>query len=147
MSKGWVSLHRKIRSHWLWREKPFSKGQAFVDLLLMANHTAADVLFRDSLYRVEAGQFITSELKLAAQWGWSRDKVRRFLTALAKAGTINRKTTSRMQQITIVNWSIYQKSETGDDTGGDTRGTIQETIQVAIQETNINNNETIMKQQ
>ena len=35
---GWISIHRKILNNILWQDKPFSKGQAWVDLLLITNH-------------------------------------------------------------------------------------------------------------
>lgn len=34
---GWICLHRKIQESWLWELKPFSKGQAWIDLLINAN--------------------------------------------------------------------------------------------------------------
>ena len=35
---GWVKVHRDIQNCWIWEEKPFSRGQAFIDLILMVNH-------------------------------------------------------------------------------------------------------------
>lgn len=35
---GWQKVYRDITKHWLWEDKPFSRGQAFIDLLLMVNH-------------------------------------------------------------------------------------------------------------
>jgi hypothetical protein len=136
MSQGWIKLYRKIRSSWLWAAKPFSKCQAFIDLLLMANHQTADVLFRDSLYRVESGTFITSELKLSENWGWSRGKTRRFLSDLETAQTIRRKTDKRKVRITIVNWASYQNAQGVNDTTGETRDDTS-----GGQQTDINKNE------
>lgn len=31
--------------NWVWQDKPFSHGQAWVDMILMANHKDTDVLF------------------------------------------------------------------------------------------------------
>lgn len=42
---GWVVLDRKIMDNWVWQDKPFSHGQAWVDMILMANHKDTDVLF------------------------------------------------------------------------------------------------------
>ena len=35
--KGFVGVHRSLQEHWLWDEKPFSKGQAWIDLIMLAN--------------------------------------------------------------------------------------------------------------
>ena len=35
---GWIKLHRELLLHDLWKYKPFSKGQAWIDLLMLANH-------------------------------------------------------------------------------------------------------------
>lgn len=34
---GWVKIHRQIMDHWLWKEQPYDKARAFVDLVLTAN--------------------------------------------------------------------------------------------------------------
>ena len=65
MKNGWIALHRKIQSHWLWEDKPFSNGQAWIDLLMLANHTEKKVLIGKELVSVPPGSFITSEPKLA----------------------------------------------------------------------------------
>jgi len=39
MDLGFIILQRKITENWLWLSEPFSKSQAWVDLLLLANHS------------------------------------------------------------------------------------------------------------
>lgn len=36
---GWIKIHRDILYHEIWSDKPFSKGQAWIDLILLANHS------------------------------------------------------------------------------------------------------------
>ena len=79
MTKGWISVHRQIWNSWVWDDKPFSKGQAWIDLLLMANHEDRKVLIGNQLIIVKRGSFITSIRKLCDRWGWSNTKVRSFL--------------------------------------------------------------------
>jgi len=31
---GWISLHRRIQEHWIWQDKPFSKGQAWIEMMI-----------------------------------------------------------------------------------------------------------------
>lgn len=109
MSKqGWISLHREIQKHWLWADKPFSKGQAWIDLLLLANHKDNKFLLGNELIEVKEGSFITSELKLMERWGWGNTKVRNFLKLLETDGMIVKKTTTKQSAITIVNYSVFQ---------------------------------------
>jgi hypothetical protein len=51
MGKGYVSIHREIFDHWVWKEKPFSRGQAWIDLIMMANHCDAKIMFDGTIYR------------------------------------------------------------------------------------------------
>lgn len=140
---GWIKLHRKISEHWLWNEKPFSKGQAWIDLVMLANHAQGIVIFRDETIRVERGQHITSELKLGEQWGWSRGRVKRFLNALQTDSMVNIKQDNRKCIITICNYRIYQsKAESNDTTETQQTGqqTGQQTVQQAVQQTDTNKN-------
>lgn len=36
--KNWVKVNRTVQSHWVWMDKPFSRGQAWIDLILLAQH-------------------------------------------------------------------------------------------------------------
>ena len=47
MNEGWVKTYRSLTDHWVWQDKPFSKGQAWMDLLLMVNHCEKKVLIVD----------------------------------------------------------------------------------------------------
>ena len=72
--KGYILLYRDICTNWIWEDKPFSKGQAFIDLILRANHNDNSVLFGNQIIEVKRGEFITSIAKLSDAWGWSRHK-------------------------------------------------------------------------
>lgn len=138
MAEGWISLHRCIQSHWLWEEKPFTYGQAWVDLLLLVNHKDKKALMDATLVTVPAGSMITSELKLANRWGWGRTRLRNFLKLLEADGMIERKTTNKQTTISVVNWGKFQFQETTDEQQTNSRQTTSE------QQANTNNNEIIM---
>ena len=108
MSKGWISLHRQIWDNWVWKDKPFSKGQAWIDLLLMANYEDKKVLIGNQLITVKRGSFVTSVRKLCDRWGWSNTKVRAFLSLLEQDGMLIVKSDAKKTTITIVNYSDYQ---------------------------------------
>ena len=110
--RGWISVYRKIKEHWLWKEKPFDKRSAWLDLILMANHKDNKFLLGNELVEVKRGSFITSEVKLAAQWGWSRTKVRGFLKLLEADNMLIKISDNKKTCLTIVNYDDYQISQT-----------------------------------
>lgn len=112
MAEGWIKEYRSIREHWLWSDKPFARGQAFNDLLLMANHQDNKVMMNGELIEVKRGQRITSLRYLAETWGWSTKKVKTFLDVLQKEKMITYKSDTKKTVITIENWGLYQNEET-----------------------------------
>ena len=112
MGKGYVSIHREINTHWVWNDKPFSKGQAWIDLILLANHSPGKILMGNTLVNVERGQVITSEVKLMTRWGWSKSKVRAFLLLLENDKMIDKKTDSKKTDLTICNYCDWQDTQT-----------------------------------
>ncbi len=134
--EGWISLHRKIQKHWLWKDKPFSKGQAWIDILMMVNHEDGKAYFRDLVYEVKRGERITSELQLAERWRWSRNKVRKFLDDLKKEQMLEVKKDKRKTFLKVVNYNTYQVSKTLKSTTESTRDETTER-----QQKDINNND------
>ena len=88
---GWVKLHRKLMDNELWLAEPFTRGQAWVDLLLLANHKTGFIRRRGIMVKVERGQVGYSEEALSKRWRWSRNKLRRFFSELAELAMISRK--------------------------------------------------------
>ncbi|WP_256992785.1 hypothetical protein [Paenibacillus sp. SSG-1] len=110
---GWIKLHRKIQDHWIYQEKrKFSRYEAWLDMIMMANHKSNRFLHGNELVEVERGQFITSELKLMERWDWGKNKLRLFLDLLEKDGMIIKKTDRKRTAITICNYGLYHDSET-----------------------------------
>jgi hypothetical protein len=112
---GWVKLHRSIIENWTWSDKPFSKGQAWMDLIIMANHKDNKFPLGNEIVTVERGSLITSELKLMERWGWSKSKVRLFLKQLQNDSMLVKKTDRKKTTLTIVNYGVYQESETTEE--------------------------------
>ena len=113
---GWQKVYRDITKHWLWEDKPFSRGQAFIDLLLMVNHQDKKILFNGDLIEVKRGSRITSLRQLGESWGWSRTKVKKFLEQLEKDEMITVKSDSKKTVVSIENYSVYQDSKNSDVT-------------------------------
>lgn len=106
--KGWVSVYRKIQDSWLWQEKPFSKGQAWIDLLLSANHQNKKTLLGNELLIIKRGSLITSQKKLMQRWGWGSEKTRKFLKLLNCDGMIRVEADKKKTTIVINNYEVYQ---------------------------------------
>lgn len=110
--EGWIKLYRKIQESWLWKEKrKFSKFEAWIDILLQANHKNTKIIINFKVVQVKKGSFITSETKLAQKWKWDRSTVRRFLEMLEKEKMIRKNATTEYTTISIENWGLYQNEE------------------------------------
>ncbi len=109
---GWISINRSIQNHWLFKEKrTFSKFEAWIYLLMEANHSKAKVPIGNQIVTVERGQRLTSILTLSDLFNWSRFKVKTFLDLLESDGMLEVKTTSKYTLITIVNYDFYQSEQ------------------------------------
>jgi len=108
MMEGWVSIHRKIQECWIWMDEPFSRGQAWVDLLLLANHQDKKTYVDGKLVTIKTGQRLTSIRQLAERWQWSRDKVSRFLSILEGDNMITVQKSHRFTLIEVTNYEEYQ---------------------------------------
>ncbi|EOU1764237.1 hypothetical protein LTX49_000609 [Clostridium perfringens] len=114
--EGWLKLYRSIQNHWLWEDKPFSRGQAFVDILLMANHKDNKILFNGELIEIKRGSRITSLRQLSDAWGWSTTKVKKFLELLEKENMITVKSDNKKTLVTIENYGVYQEVGNTEET-------------------------------
>jgi hypothetical protein len=128
MSESWLKLFRRLRENEIWRSEPFSRGQAWVDLLMLANHKKGILSVRGNIVPIERGQVGWCERRLAEEWKWSRGRVRNFLALLERLGQISRKTSPQTSPqkskvlgvITITNYGKYQTEKPADDTTDDT---------------------------
>ena len=111
--KGYVKLFRSIQDNFVWADKPFAFGQAWIDLIMMVNHKDREIVFNGRVMCVPRGSVVTSCRKLAERWGWSKDRVLYFLRSLESASMIERKSDSKKTAITVRNYCIYQDSKGG----------------------------------
>ncbi|MDB5052651.1 MAG: repO, partial [Bacilli bacterium] len=110
---GWISLHRKIMEHPFYTEKrKFSRYEAWIDLIMLANHQDNKFMLGNQLIEVKRGSFITSELKLMDKWDWGKEKLRAFLKLLEADGMIIKEATTKQTTITICN---YEKHSSKSD--------------------------------
>ena len=139
--KGWVAIYRQVQDHWLWQDKPFSKGQAWIDMLLLANHDDNKFLLGNELVEVKCGSFITSELKLMERWGWSKRKTRTFLELLQSDGMIVKISDRKRTTINIVKYEDYAVLRTTSEPQADYNQTTSEPQADTNNNDNNDNNE------
>lgn len=121
MQEGWILLHRKLQECEIWaNSQPFDMRSAWVDLLLLANHKDAEIIFDYKPMTVKRGQYLTSVRKLSARWSWSKDRTLKYLKLLESLGMIHRDSTNQRTLITIEKYDVYQNEQ---DTDKDTKRT------------------------
>ena len=118
--KGYIKIDRALLDHWLWESKPFSQGQAWIDLIALANHKGIRKQKDGKVTYFKTGTISRSVLWLANRWGWDRKKVRRFLSVLEADQMVSVNATTNGTTISIVNYGKYQNR---GSTNGTTVGT------------------------
>ena len=101
-------IDRKLIDGEFWLSEPFTKPQAWVDLIGLANYGDVKRVEGDQIVTYARGQVVTSERTLAARWKWSREKVRNYLAALASDDMATTKKTGKRIIITLENYRFYQ---------------------------------------
>lgn len=109
---GFFKVDRQIFDHWLWEDKPFSKGQAWIDLIGLANYEDGKTPYQGKVITCKRGTIYRSISYLADRWGWSRDKTRNFLKLLESDNMITLKATTNQTTITLVNYGKFQDMPT-----------------------------------
>lgn len=117
---GWFKIHRALVHHELWLSETFTRGQAWVDLIMLANHKEGFIRRRGIRITVKRGQVGYSYDELARRWRWSKGKVIRFVQELKKDERISFETELKnvavTTLITITNYEQYQGSGNENDT-------------------------------
>lgn len=104
-NSGWVKLYRSLLEDPLWTSEPFTKGQAWADLILMVNHESA-VGKKGTV--IPVGSMVTSYATLAKRWKWSTSKVRRYLGTLTDTHMVTLTGTRSGTLLSLVNYEKYQ---------------------------------------
>ena len=125
---NWIKLYRSLAEHEIWFMEPFSRGQAWVDLLLMVCYEETDNLHRGNLVHLPKGSIRTSIDYLSKRWQRSVKWTRHTLEILKGMQMIYVKGTTQGTIITVANYEVYQgqgqtKGQTKDTATGTTKGT------------------------
>lgn len=117
---GYFAVQRSLLEHEIWQEKPFSKGQAWIDLIGRANFRKTERMVGCDLVTIPRGQLVTSIGALAERWGWSKNKVLRYIKTLEDAKMVTTKRTRYGTFITVEKYSVYQIPRNTDETANET---------------------------
>jgi hypothetical protein len=112
---GWIKLHRKITENALYFSEPFNRSMAWIDMILLANHSDNYFFKRGIRIDVKVGQIGYDLDTLGKRWQWSRGKVERFMQMLENDNQIVRQKTNVTTLISIVNYKEYQQDSKADN--------------------------------
>jgi len=117
---GHIKLWRRLLLHPNWLDEKFTRGQAWVDLLLLAEEDDKQDRIRGIPVTVPRGCVRMSHVELAGRWRWSRGKVIRFLDELESKQQIVQHKSNVTTLVEIANYEIYQYDDTANDTANGT---------------------------
>lgn len=142
MSVGYFKVNRKLFDNELWLKEPFTRGQAWIDLIGLANHKEGYILVRGIKVELKRGDVGWSVLNLAKRWKWSRGKVNRFLKLLKTEEQIvikqDNKTDIKLSTvISLKNYDKYQSNEQENRQQTDNKRTTNDTL--TINDKNVKN--------
>ena len=114
MKTGWIKIDRKLLNNPLWDDKPFSKGQAWIDMLMLAAWQRKEIYVHGVRVTLEIGDICMSVREFCERWGWSDGKVNRFLSVLKMGQLITERKSHVTNTISIVNYKKYQTNNVTD---------------------------------
>lgn len=153
---GWISVHRKIQTHWLYpkeQNRKFTQYEAWQDLLLSVSHKPIKHVVNGELVNVPCGGFVVTETSLSNRWLWCRKTVRKFLRLLVseKMVTLEKINPKSRKSCTILklnNYLLYQDISAVQVTKKIASNATTETMTKVSHnnnDNNLNNNEDYLK--
>lgn len=107
-------MHRKLMDDPLYFAEPFTKMQAWIDLLLLANFADRVTFIRGNRVTIKRGQVAYSREWFSGRWRWSRGKIDRFFDMLERENMIGRQKSAVITCISILNYDTYQDNGSTD---------------------------------
>ena len=118
---GFVRIYRSILENPAFRD--IGEAMFFAFLVLKANWRGGERRYDERVYKLERGDLVLGERKLAEGFGWKRQKVRGVISRLEATGMLTRKWaqhgTQRAPVITICNYSHFQDVKKAPNQGAD----------------------------
>ena len=118
---GFVRIYRSIFDNPTFRD--IGEAMFFAFLVIKANWRAGERRYDERVYKLERGDLVLGERKLAEGFGWKRQKVRGVISRLEATNMLTRKWdqhgTQRAPVISICNYSLYQDVKKAPNQGAD----------------------------
>ena len=111
MSDGWIKIHRSILEDELYFSEKFTRTQAWIDLLLLAEYKPKTLFIRGIKLDLQRGQLAISIRDLSTRWKWGVNKVQSFIKELVESGKIDTQKSNLINVISICKYEIYQGAE------------------------------------
>ena len=129
MNKGFITISRTIREHWLSNNSDYLRAWVFI--LLTANYREGKLALGSKIYPVKRGQCTLSMRSWANEFRMSVKSTETFFKLLEQDDMIKRSVLGKGKQsttlITIVNYNVYQLFvETLEKRKGIARETLEE---------------------
>lgn len=116
---GYIKLYRGLQENILWLSEPFTKGQAWIDLLLLTNYKPSYLKYRNGeMVKINRGECGYSMETLAKRWKWSRGKVKRYFDLLESEKMIQQKIGSKSTIVKVLKFEMYQERTSNDTSNG-----------------------------
>lgn len=110
----WVKISVSLTDHFVWNGEPFTRGQAWVDLILLVNHEPTKAVVDGQVIEVGIGEYVTSIRRLADRWGRSTKWVMDYLELLRSDNMIKTKVVGHGKNsktlLFLVNYEGFQLS-------------------------------------
>lgn len=120
MATGYVKLYRSSLNDPLYLKEPFTKWQAWCDLILLAYFAPSEFFVRGIKVKAKRGCVYKGTLELAERWKWSRGKVERFLSYLVSDKRIGIQKSNVISCVSILNYEKYQQNESTNESTNST---------------------------
>ena len=138
--EGWVKIHRKIIDNPYYFSEPFTRSQAWVDMIIIANHKPGMFYKRGIRVDVKRGEIGYDIETLAKRWKWSRGKAERFFLQLENDSQIVRQKTNVTTILSILNYELYQGDDNPNQLPND-KANDKANGQQTVKQTETNNND------
>jgi len=109
---GYIKIYRSSTDNKLYLSEPFTKWQAWCDLIFLAYFADSTTYVRGVRVETKRGCVYRGSEELATRWKWSRGKVLRFLSYLEGEGQVVQQKSNVINCISIVNYDKYQSNDT-----------------------------------
>lgn len=118
---GFVLIHRSLWDHPAFKDRV--EAASFSWMVSAAAWKPVRVRYKGRVLNLDRGQLAISTRDMAADWGWSESKVRRFLEKLKNEAMIDAHSDAGVTVVTICNYNEYQSHEHRDDAPADAEPT------------------------